>query len=192
MSTHEEKNDNKKNELEGMLFINGAIDNHTAESIIRDIVSLNQKDELDFIQLLINSQGGYTTSGFAIIDVMRWSHIPIYTTGLGMIASMGLIIFMAGEKGHRVITPRTSILSHRFSAGIQDSHPNLLAFRKEEDLMHERIVEHYLEYSNLKTRKQVEKLLLQDHDVWLTAEEAIQYGLADIIENPKKRSKIIM
>ena len=191
MST-EERKDNKKNELEGMLFINGAVDNSSAESIIREIVSLNQKDELDFIQLLINSQGGYTTSGFAIIDVMRWSHIPIYTTGLGMIASMGLLIFMAGEKGHRVITPRTSILSHRFSAGIQGSHSNLLAFRKEEDLMHDRIVAHYLEYSNLKTRKQIEKLLLQNHDVWLTSDEAIQYGLADVIENTNKRSKIII
>ena len=182
-------NNNNNDNLNGMLFLNGEINNDSAKSIIKEIVKLNQKNELDYIQLLINSQGGYTSSGFAIIDIMLWSEIPIYTTGFGLIASMGLLIFMAGEKGYRVISPRTSILSHRFNAQISGSHSKLLAFRKEEDLMHTRIVDHYLEYSNLKSQKEIETLLLQDYDVWLTADEAVKYGLADIIENKKKKNQ---
>lgn len=182
-------NNNNNDNLNGMLFLNGEINNDSAKSIIKEIVKLNQKNELDYIQLLINSQGGYTSSGFAIIDIMLWSEIPIYTTGFGLIASMGLLIFMAGEKGYRVISPRTAILSHRFNAQISGSHSKLLAFRKEEDLMHKRIVNHYLEYSNLKSQKEIETLLLQDYDVWLTADEAVKYGLADIIENKKKKNQ---
>lgn len=182
--------DEKKEEkdvLEGIIFLTGQINESTAENVIRKIIEINRKGELEFIQMIINSGGGYTTSGFSIIDIMRWSKIPIYTTGIGIIASMGLLVFMTGEPGHRVITPRTSILSHRFSAAVSGSHSQLLAFRKEEDLMHKRIVEHYLEFSNLKTRKEVEEKLLRDTEVWLTPEEAIRYGLADIIQNDRRK-----
>jgi len=99
-----------------------------------------------------------------------------------MIASMALLIFMTGEKGHRVITPRTSILSHRYSAFSFGNHSQLIAGRKEQDLEHERIINHYLSYSGIKSREELERFLLKDVDTWLMPEEAIQYGLADVIE----------
>ena len=55
------------------------------------------------------------TDGFALIDIIHGSRLPIWTVGIGMLASMGLMIFMAGEKGHRVLTPNTLILSHQWS-----------------------------------------------------------------------------
>lgn len=176
----------EKDILEGVIFLTGEINAGVSESVIRRILEINRQNELEFIQMIINSCGGYTTSGFAIIDIMRWSRLPIFTTGIGMIASMGLLVFMTGDKGHRVVTPRTSILSHRFQADVKGSHSQLLAFRKEEDLMHKRIVQHYLEFSGIKTQKEIEEKLLRDIDVWLTPEEAVKYGLVDIIQNDTK------
>ena len=176
----------EKDLLEWVIFLTGVINEGTAEAVYRRIIELNRSNEIEFIQMVINSCGGYTSSGFGIIDIMRWSRIPIYTTGIGMIASMGLLVFMTGEKGHRVITPRTSILSHRFSAVVGGNHSQLLAFRKEEDLMHNRIIEHYIEFSGLQTERNIEKRLLRDTDVWLSCKEAVQYGLADMIEGDTK------
>ena len=171
----------------GIIYISGPITGGTAESVCKQIIEYNIKGETNQIQMVINSPGGSCPAGFSIIDIMEWSRIPIYTTGIGMIASMGLLIFMTGEKGRRVITPRTSILSHRFSAFNVGSHSQLIANRKEEDLEHERILDHYLAYSNIKNRTELEKYLLRDVDTWLTPDESIQFGLADIIDPVRRR-----
>jgi ATP-dependent Clp protease protease subunit len=137
--------------------------------------------------MIINSPGGSCASGFSIIDIMEWSRIPIYTTGIGLVASMSLLILMTGEKGRRVLTSRTSILSHRFSGISFGNHSQLIAGRKEEDMAHDRIIQHYLTYSGVKDRSELEKYLLRDVDTWLTPEEAVQHGIADIVEQPRKR-----
>ena len=171
----------------GIIYISGGIDGGTAESVCKEIIEYNIKAEVNQIQMVINSPGGSCPAGFSIIDIMEWSRIPIYTTGIGMIASMALLIFMTGEKGRRVITPRTSILSHRYYALSMGSHSQLIAGRKEQDLEHQRILQHYLAYSSIKDRAELERHLLRDVDTWLTPEEAIQYGLADRIEPVRKR-----
>ncbi len=166
----------------GIIYVSGEISTETSETICREIIEHNIKGEVEHIQMIINSPGGSSPAGFAIIDIMEWSRIPIYTTGIGMIASMGLMLFMCGAKGRRVITPRTSILSHRFSWLSAGNHSQLLAKRKEEDLEHRRIVEHYLRYTSIETQEELEEKLLRDVDTWLSPEEAAEYGIADIVE----------
>lgn len=166
----------------GIIYVSGTINESTAECVCKEIIECNIKAEVNQIQVIINSPGGSCPAGFSVIDIIEWSRIPIYTTGIGMIASMALLIFMTGEKGHRVITPRTSILSHRYSAFSFGNHSQLIAGRKEQDLEHERIINHYLSYSGIKSREELERFLLKDVDTWLMPEEAIQYGLADVIE----------
>lgn len=173
----------------GIMYLSGPIQEGTAEGICKQIIEYNIKGEVNQIQMVINSPGGTCAAGFSIIDIMEWSRIPIYTTGIGMIASMGLLVFMTGEKGRRVITPRTSILSHRFSAFSFGTHSQLIAGRKEEDLEHRRIVEHYLTYSSIGDQTELEKYLLRDVDTWLTPDEALQFGLADLVEQPRRRMK---
>jgi len=170
----------------GILFLMGEIDEQKAERICKDIVGLNMQEQ-PLIQLIINSSGGYCPAGFAIIDIMEWSRVPIYTTGVGRVSSMALLIFISGEKGHRVLTPRTSILSHRYSAMIAGSHSQLVAQRVEEDLMHQRILRHYIQHSAIKSEKELNEKLLRDVDTWLTPEQALQYGLADIIQEDIKQ-----
>ena len=171
----------------GIIYISGPIDGGSAESVCKEIIDLNIKGAVNQIQMIINSPGGSCPAGFSIIDIMEWSRIPIYTTGIGMIASMGLLIFMTGEKGRRVVTPRTSILSHRFSAFNIGNHSQLIAGRKEEDLEHERILQHYLTYSNIRDKAELEKYLLREVDTWLSPDEALQHGLADVIEPLRTR-----
>lgn len=166
----------------GIVYLSGVIDNGNSESVCKEIIEHNISNKVDHIQMIINSQGGSLSAGFAIIDLMEWSNVPIYTTGIGMVASMGLLILMSGFKGRRVITPRTSILSHRFSAIAMGNHSQLVATRKQQDLEHGRIVDHYLRYSAVKSKEALEEYLLREVDTWLTPEEALKFGIVDIVE----------
>lgn len=180
----EQENGKKGKNLDeyGIVFLSGDITESSAMSVCEKIILYNIAAEVEQIQLIINSNGGELAAGFSIVDIMEWSNIPIYTTGIGRIASMGLLLFMAGAKGHRVLTPRTSILSHRYSAWQFGSHSELLARRKEEDLSYNRILEHYLAYTKVADRAALEQTLLRDVDTWLTPEEAVELGVGDHIE----------
>lgn len=165
----------------GIIFISGVIDS-SAMSVCEQIIQINIEHTSDFIQMIINSVGGSVSAGFSVIDMMEWSRLPVYTIGVGMVSSMALGIFMAGEKGHRVLTPRTSILSHRFSGMSVGNYSELIARRKEEDFLHDRLINHYIEHTSLATREEVERVLMKDVDTWLTPDEAISFGIADKIE----------
>lgn len=166
----------------GIIYISGTIDTGMAERVCSEIIEMNVSRTVDAIQLIVNSPGGSVSDGFAIIDIMDWSQLPIRTTGLGILGSMGLLLFMAGARGHRVITPRVSILSHRFSWWSVGNHSELLAKRKEEDLTHQRILDHYLRHTSVETAERLHQTLLREVDTWLSAEEAVQYGIADVIQ----------
>ncbi len=182
------KNGKKSLDEYGIIFISGTIDQSAAEHVCQDIIRINEEENADFIQFIINSSGGLCSAGFAIIDMMDWSHLPVYTTGIGIIASMALAVFMAGEKGRRVITPRTSILSHRFSSLSFGNHSELIAKRKEEDLMHKRLLEHYKQHTSLETEKDITEKLLRDVDTWLTPQESINMGITDVIQKDRKNN----
>lgn len=137
-------------------------------------------DRPSHITMVINSPGGEVNSAFALIDTMKSSRVPVHTIGVGCIASCGLLTFMAGTPGHRLITPNTSILSHQYSWGTVGKEHELFAAKKEFDLTTDRMITHYEKCTGLK-EKQIRKLLLPPHDVWLTAEEAVEYNIADRI-----------
>ena len=132
------------------------------------------------MKFIINSPGGEIAAAFALIDTIKGSRVPIYTYGLGEIASCGLMTFIAGEKGHRYITRNTAILSHQYSWGSFGKDHELMARVKEYNNTHARILEHYKKCTGL-SEKDVKKYLLPPEDVWLTAKEAVKYGIADEI-----------
>jgi prepilin-type N-terminal cleavage/methylation domain-containing protein len=119
---------------------------------------------------------------FALIDVMAGSRIPIHTVGLGMIASMGLLMFIAGKKGHRALTPNTLIMSHQWSSFFYGKEHELIAVQKEQKILSDMIMKHYLKYTGM-PEKDIRKYLLPAHDVWLTAKEAKKLGICDIIKD---------
>ena len=132
------------------------------------------------LTLIINSPGGEVHSAFALIDTMKGSAIPIKTIGIGMIASCGVLTFMAGTKGKRLLTPNTSILSHQYSWGSAGKEHELFARVREFELSAERMLTHYKKCTGM-SEKKIREILLPPEDVWLSAKEAVKYGIADKI-----------
>ncbi|OUW75545.1 MAG: hypothetical protein CBD74_14265 [Saprospirales bacterium TMED214] len=130
--------------------------------------------------LVINSPGGSVHAAFALIDTIKGSAIPVHTVGLGLIASCGVLTFMAGAKGHRMITPNTSILSHQYSWGSGGKEHELFARVKEFELSTKRMLDHYKKCTGM-SEKVIREVLLPAEDVWLSADEAVKYKIADKI-----------
>jgi ATP-dependent Clp protease protease subunit len=138
----------------------------------------------ELLNLIICSPGGDLNAAFALIDTMRGSAIPIRTIGLGQIASAGLMIFIAGEKGKRVLTPNTSILSHQYSWGAFGKEHELFATVKEFDLTTKKMIAHYKKCTGL-TETKIREILLPPQDIWLSAPEAKKHGLCDDVKELK-------
>ena len=166
----------------GMFVLMGEVTHETIKPVIEWILHENyvSKKKHKELLLMICSEGGEMEPAFALIDVMSSSNIPIKTVGLGQIASAGLLIFLAGSPGRRILTPNTSILSHQFSWGSDGKAHELFATIKEFELTHKRMVQHYKETTGLDD-EEIKKTLLPPHDVWLTAEEALAYNICDAI-----------
>ena len=161
------------------------ISQSSVRPVIEWIFDANFAEERpDMLNLMICSPGGDLTAGFALIDVMRGSSIPIRTIGLGQIASAGLMIFIAGKKGERILTPNTSILSHQFSWGSFGKAHELFAVAKEFDLTTQRMISHYKKSTGMND-KTIRDILLPAQDVWLSAEEALNYGICDHVKDMK-------
>lgn len=138
----------------------------------------------ELLNLIITSPGGDLNAAFALIDVMRGSAIPVRTIGLGQIASAGLMIFIAGDKGQRLLTPNTSILSHQYSWGAFGKEHELFAQIKEFDLTTKRMIAHYKKCTGL-SDKDIREVLLPPQDMWLSAVEAKKYGICDDVKDLK-------
>lgn len=166
----------------GVFILSGEIDEDAAEDVIEWILEANLNKAGKHLTLILNSPGGCVASGMAIIDVMRGSKIPVHTVGLGLIASMGLGIFIAGHKGHRVLTPNTMVMSHQFSGFAVGKEHDLIATNKHHAIVGETMVRHYKRCSNL-SEKKVREVLLGPSDLWLTPQEALDLGLCDEVKD---------
>ena len=155
----------------------------SCKEAIEWIFKCNFSDERpELLNLIVCSPGGDLNAAFALIDTMRGSSIPIRTIGLGQIASAGLLIFISGEKGHRILTPNTSILSHQFSWGSMGKEHELFAAVKEFDLTTKRMIAHYKKCTGL-SEKKIRDTLLPPQDSWLSAQEAQLLGICDDVKD---------
>ncbi|OUU18482.1 MAG: hypothetical protein CBC05_02020 [Crocinitomicaceae bacterium TMED45] len=167
----------------GIIYFSDHFDSTTTKPVINTIIEKNllpQNERPKEITLVINSPGGEVHSAFALIDTMKGSAIPVKTIGLGMIASCGLLTFMSGTKGRRFLTPNTSILSHQYSWGSAGKEHELFARVREFELSTGRMIEHYKKCTGL-SEKKIREILLPPEDKWLSAKEAVKYGIADKI-----------
>lgn len=180
-----------------MLF--GGIDQATAFETCEFIIKANILQAAEQpITLLINSEGGHVNDGFAIIDVMETSRLPVQTVGTGLIASMALLILSAGHKGTRTITKNTEILAHQWWGGMEGKFHELMAVTNEHIRLKGLFVEHFIRHSTM-NEKQINDVLFAPSDRWLTPQECKRYGLVDrvtdyldipeIKKSPVRRSK---
>jgi ATP-dependent Clp protease protease subunit len=168
----------------GIMVLMGEVNEENVKPVIEWILHENfvRKKKKKELLLMINSDGGNLSDAFALIDVMNTSAIPVKTVGLGVIASAGLCIFISGAPGRRVLTPNTSILSHQFSWHNSGKAHELFATVKEFELTHQRMVKLYQRCTGLDDSA-IQKVLLPAQDVYLTAEEALQYHICDAVSD---------
>ena len=159
-------------------FTNSSVKNVATWILDSNFQSTNRFENLT---LIISSYGGDLYAAFALIDVMRGSSIPVHTIGLGCIASAGLITFIAGEPGHRLITPNTSILSHQWSGFSMGKEHELVATSRQHEFTTKRMIDHYKKCTKL-SEKIIREKLLPPQDVWLSSLEAKKYNLTDHVK----------
>lgn len=167
--------------LNGVLMLMDEVDDDSVQPIIQGIMEYNlmhPDDRPEHITLFINSPGGVASSAYHLIDIMKTSPLPVYTIGIGEVASAGVMILMAGEKGNRMVTETTSIMSHQYSRGIGGKEHEIVAAAKEVSLDSARMMLHYRKCTK-KTEAYIRKHLLQQSDCYLTPEEAVNHGICD-------------
>lgn len=162
------------------LFLCDAIDNDTADDIIRKLWYLETKSPGEPILLVINSPGGAIDSGFAIWDQIKMVTSPVSTLITGLAASMGSILSLVAAPKRRFATPQSRIMVHqpRLSGVIQGQATDLEIQAREMLKTRSTLINIYME-STGRTAAEIEKAI--DRDTWMTVEEALEFGLLDKI-----------
>jgi len=176
----------------GLITLFGPILMETIREPVNIILKSNLDPDSNFhcITMLICSQGGELPAIMALTDVMIGSKIPIHTVGIGMVASGGLMVLMAGDKGNRTITPNTQVMSHQWSGGSFGKKHELVASRKEQDILTNIMLSFYKKHSKIKSKKKIESVLLPASDVWLSSKEALDLGLCDKVKTLNNKTVI--
>ena len=158
------------------IFLWGQVDDNTAKHVIDRLLYLEMSDPGKEIQLIINSPGGYVTSGFAIHDTMEAISSPVTTICTGYAASMGSILLSAGEKGKRYIMPNARVMIHQPSGGAGGQASDL-EIQMNEMLKTKQLSAEILAKNCGKTTDQILKDF--DRDFWMNAKESVEYGIVD-------------
>ncbi len=162
-------------------FLTGEIDEDNIGECIKWIVFENLEKKQDkTLTLYINSSGGDLYQAFALIDVMKSSSMPIRTIGIGSVMSAAFLIFASGTRGSRFIASNTGIMCHQFSDGSDYKYHDLKAQVREADFCNDRMLK-ILMAATGKNASMVKKSLLNPTDVYLSAHEAVNLGIADHI-----------
>ncbi|MBF0239135.1 MAG: ATP-dependent Clp protease proteolytic subunit [SAR324 cluster bacterium] len=171
------------------IVISRHVDSELTAKVLNLLILLEQSDPDKMITIIINSPGGEVFSGFAIFDMLRFISCPIRTIVSGFAASMGSILSLAAPKGRRFIMPNAKVMIHQpLLTGYQGSVIDCEIQAKQILKTRDKIIDIYCEATG-KNYEEIKKAL--DRDNWLTAEEALAYGLIDkIIKTRKELNEI--
>ena len=163
---------------ERIVFLGTPIDDGVANSVIAQLLYLESEDPKKDIKLYINSPGGAVSAGLAIYDTMQYVKPDIVTICVGLAASMGSLLLTAGAKGKRFALPNSKIMIHQVMGGAQGQASDIKIQAEEilrvKDQLNKILAKH--------TGHPVEKVEKDsDRDYYMTAEEALKYGLIDKI-----------
>ncbi len=161
-----------------IIFLGGGIDDSVANLIIAQLLFLSNEDSEADVHFYINSPGGSVTAGLAIYDTMRFLRCKVATYCIGQAASMGAVLFAGGEPGKRYMLPNSRILLHQpLISGIMEGPATDLEIEAREIL---RLKKRLYEILADHTGKPFEKIEKDcDRNLWLEAQESIDYGIAD-------------
>lgn len=164
---------------ERIVFMGDQVTPETANLVVAQLLFLASEDPKRDIKLYINSPGGSVYDGLAIIDTMNYIGPDVQTIGIGLQASMGAMLLSSGAKGKRFILPNARVMIHQPSYGTGQAKVTDQEIELREGLyLKKRLVE-ILAKNTGKNPEQVEKDM--DRDNWMSAEEALKYGIVDEI-----------
>lgn len=161
---------------ERIIMLTGEIDDTLSEIVCSELIFLNAKDQELPISIYIDSPGGSVTAGMAIYDVMKVIEAPIKTIGLGLCASMAAFLLSSGDKGYRYAYPNAEIMIHQPIGQTQGQVSDLEIMTKRFISLKNKLNSILASNTN-KSLEEIEKDT--DRDNFLTADEAIEYGLID-------------
>lgn len=170
-----------------IIFLGDAVNEHTANLVVAQLLFLDNEDSKKDISLYINSPGGSVYDALAIFDTMKFVKADVQTVGIGVQASAAAFLLSSGTKGKRFLLPHATVMVHQPSSGTRGKVTD-----QEIDLRESLRVKKLLEEIMAKNTGQKPEKIHEDmeRDKWMTAEEAKKYGIVDaVIANPPKPSK---
>ena len=161
---------------ERIIFLGEEVNEHTANIVVAQLLHLAYDDPKKDIKLYINSPGGSVYDGLAIYDTIQFISPDVQTIGIGLQASMGAFLLSSGTKGKRVALPNSRIMIHQPSSGTQGKVTDQEITLRESVYLKHRLNEILAKNTGQKLAK-IEKDV--DRDFWMSAEEAVKYGIVD-------------
>lgn len=161
-----------------VIFLGGPVTDDSANLIVAQLLFLSNEDPKSDIHFYINSPGGSVSAGLGIYDTMQYIRPTVATTCIGVAASMGSLLLMAGADGHRYALPNSRVLLHQpLIGGVMEGQATDLGIQAKE---------------MLRTRERLYNIMVQhtgkdydtvardcERDLWLSAEESVEYGVVD-------------
>lgn len=172
--------------MDRIIWLAGPVNDRMSTVVQAQLMFLDNLEQKDII-LHIDSPGGSVKSGLSIVDVMDYVASDIVTINTGMAASMGSILLGAGTKGKRYTLRFSKVMLHQVSTGASGNIQDIRISLKEGEKYNEILFNLLGEYTNKDPKKVMEDA---QRDLWLTADEAVEYGIVDsVIKNKKKGKK---
>ncbi|NLA52865.1 MAG: ATP-dependent Clp endopeptidase proteolytic subunit ClpP [Clostridiales bacterium] len=170
-----------------IVFLSGQVEDELANAIVAQLLFLEMDNPSADISLYINSPGGSVTAGMAIYDTMKYIKAPVRTVCIGMAASMGAFLLMAGEKGKRMALPNSEVMIHQPSGGAQGMATDV-SIRVEWLLRTKRKMNKMMSEM---TGQPIEKISADaERDYFMSADEALTYGIVDQIYDPRGKDEV--
>ncbi|MEO1444332.1 MAG: ATP-dependent Clp protease proteolytic subunit [Chloroflexota bacterium] len=164
-----------------IVMLNSAVNDQPANLMVAQLLFLDREDPERDIQLYVQSPGGVIYAGMAIYDTMQQISAPVSTVAVGMTASFGTVVLMAGEHGKRFALPNATIHMHQPLGGAQGQASDIVIAAKETQRLKDHLYKMFVKHTG-QDYDRIERDL--ERDIYLTAEEAVAYGLIDsVIDN---------
>ncbi len=167
---------------ERIIFLVGPVEDHIANLVVAQLLFLESENPDKDINLYINSPGGSVTAGMSVYDTMQFVRCDVSTMCIGQAASMGAFLLAAGTKGKRYALPNSRMMIHQPSGGSRGVAADIEIQAKEILLMRERLNKVLADH----TGQSVERISEDtDRDFWMSPAEAAEYGLVDMVQEPR-------
>jgi ATP-dependent Clp protease protease subunit len=163
-----------------VVMLNGPVDDYSANLVVSQLLFLESESSDRDITLYINSPGGVITAGMSVYDTMQYIKPDVVTVVMGQAASMGSFLAQAGAPGKRLLLPHSRTMIHQPSGGARGMQSDIEIQYKEITYMKKMLTELYVKHNTRgKTYADFERDM--DRDRFMTAQEAVDYGLADCV-----------